>query len=193
MLPVGTEPLVLADGTKIDPISGAVVQDDLLVEVPNTADMKREIVASRKRISDLPVPPQQMNTLSVIISYSLFGINDKDIANILAIPLVQLLTIKSSDVYKDLQDSLVENIITSDSADVRGLFVQKSRTAANKMFALMDSDNEATRLTASKDVLDRSGQRPADVVEHRHRMEGGLTIHYVEKKDNIPTIDMEDF
>ena len=193
MLPVGTEPLVLADGTQIDPRSGVVIQEEPLVEVPNAADIKREIVASRKRIADLPVPPKQMNTLSVIISYSIFGINDGDISNVLAIPLAQLVAIKSSDAYKDLQSSLLANIIESDQSDVRGLFVQKSRRAADKVFSLLESESEATRMVAAKDVLDRAGQRPADVVEHRHMMEGGLTIKYVEEKDDIPTIDMEDF
>jgi len=193
MLPVGTESLVLADGTQINPISGGVVQDETFVEVPNTAEIKREITASRKRIADLPVPPAQMNTLSVIISYTLFGLNDEDISNVLSIPSSQLSSIKETDAYKDLQSTFVKNILESDLSDVRGLFVQKSRTAADKMFALMDSESETTRMVASKDVLDRAGQRPIDIIEHRHKMEGGLTIHYVEKKDNIPTIDMEDF
>ena len=55
----------------------------------------------------------------------------------------------------------------------------------------MDSDNETTRMSAAKDVLDRAGQRPADVIEHKHKMEGGLTIEYVEKKDDIPTINID--
>jgi hypothetical protein len=45
-------------------------------------------------------------------------------------------------------------------------------------------------MTAAKDVLDRAGQRPVDIIEHRHKMEGGLTIEYVDKKDDIPTIDI---
>ena len=191
MLPQGTEPLVLADGTKINPVDGHVVTDEVLVEVPNTAELKREIVASRKRISDLPVPPSQMNTISVIISYSLFGITDEDISNTLLIPLEQLQAIKSSDVYAGLQQQLLKNIVESDLSDVRGLFVQKSRKAAKTMFDLLDSDSESTRGVAAKDVLDRAGQRPVDVVEHRHKMEGGLTIEYVEKKNDIPTIDVD--
>jgi len=187
----GTEPLVLADGTKINPVDGHVVTDEILVEVPNTEEIKREIVASRKRISDLPVPPSQMNTISVIISYSLFGITDEDISNTLLIPLKQLQEIKASDAYSGLQQQLLKNIIESDMSDVRGLFVQKSRKAANTMFDLLDSDSESTRGVAAKDVLDRAGQRPVDVVEHRHKMEGGLTIEYVEKKDDIPTIDVD--
>jgi hypothetical protein len=190
MLPQGTEPLVLADGTMISPIDGDIVIEEVLVEVPNTEEIKREITASRKRISDLPVPPDQMNTISIIISYSLFGITDEDISNTLLVPLEQLKTIKDSDVYTSLQDQFIKNIVASDASNVRGMFEQKSANAANKVFSLMDSENETTRMVAAKDVLDRAGHRPADVIEHRHRMEGGLTIEYIEKKDDIPTIDI---
>ena len=195
MLPQGTEPLVLADGTKINPIDGNVINDsikDIVVEVPNTEDLKKEITASRKRISDLPVPPDQMNTISVILSYSLFGIDDQDIANVLSISLEQVTNVKKSDVYRGLQSQLVKNISESDLSDVRGMFVQQSRGAANVMFSAMNDEEIGitTRMAAAKDVLDRAGQRPVDVVEHRHKMEGGLTIEYVEKKDDIPTIDI---
>jgi len=192
MLPQGTEPLVLADGTRINPIDGAVIEEEVLVEVPNTEQIKREIVASRKRISDLPVPPGQMNTLSVVISYSLFGISDEDISSALLIPLEQLQTIKSSDEYTNLQGQFIKNILESDLSDVRGLFVERSRSAANLMIDTLDNNEVGlgTRLGVAKDVLDRAGHRPADIIEHRHKMEGGLTIEYVEKKDDIPTIDI---
>ena len=192
MLPQGTEPLVLADGTRINPINGLIIEEEVLVEVPNTEQIKREIVASRKRISDLPVPPEQMNTLSVIISYSLFGISDEDISSTLLIPLEQLHAIKSSDEYTNLQGQFIKNILESDLSDVRGLFVERSRSAANLMINTLE-DNDVglgTRLGVAKDVLDRAGHRPVDIVEHRHKMEGGLTIEYVEKKDDIPTINV---
>ena len=191
MLPQGTEPLVLADGSKINPVNGSIIQEQVLIEVPNTEEIKREIIASKKRISDLPVPTAQMNTLSVIISYTLFGISDVDISNTLHIPIDQLTTIKSSDEYKGLTDTFVKNIVESDLSNVRGMFVQKSQKVAQTMFNLLDSENEATRGSAAKDVLDRAGQRPVDVVEHRHKMEGGLTIEYVEKKKDIPTIEVD--
>tara|TARA_Y100001938_G_scaffold149707_1_gene237548 strand:- start:2491 stop:3093 length:603 start_codon:yes stop_codon:yes gene_type:complete len=194
MLPQGTEPLVLADGTKINPIDGNVVTDisEAVIEVPNTQDIKREITASRKRVSDLPVPPEQMNTISVILSYSLFGISDDDISNVISLPLDQIEKIKKSDAYEELQSQLVKNIVESDLSDVRGMFVQQSHGAAQVMFSAMNNEEHGivTRMAAAKDVLDRAGQRPVDVVEHRHKMEGGLTIEYVEKKDDIPTIDI---
>ena len=190
MLSKGTEPLILADGTVINPVDGKVVTDEELIEVPNTEQIKREIVASRRRISDLPVPPGQMNTISVIIAYSLFGINDEDISTTLFIPLDQVIAIKSSDAYSGLQEQFLKNILESDLSSVRGMFVQKGRAAADIMFNLLNSSSEATRITAAKDVLDRAGHRPIDVIEHRHKMEGGLTIEYVEKKDDVPSIDI---
>jgi len=192
MLPQGTEPLILADGTKINPIDGAILSEDdaSLVEVPNTEQLKREVVASRKRISDLPVPPEQMNTLSVIISYSLFGIANEDISNTLLIPLEQIIQIKESDTYNNLQEQFLKNILESDLSSVRGMFVQNGNKAAKIMFNLLNSGSEATQITAAKDVLDRAGHRPVDVIEHRLKMEGGLVIQYVDKKDNVPAIDI---
>jgi hypothetical protein len=192
MLPQGTEPLILADGTVINPENGSVVIDEPLVEVPNTEQIKREIVASRMRVSDLPVPPNQMNTLSVIISYSIMGVNDEDMSNTLMIPQEQIAAIKLSDEYTLLRDALVNNIMSSDASNVRNMFVEGSRNAANLMVSVVNNAEMGigTRMSAAKDVLDRAGQRPVDVVEHRHKMEGGLTIEYVEKKDNVPTIDV---
>tara|TARA_R110000823_G_scaffold51013_2_gene127458 strand:- start:1634 stop:2230 length:597 start_codon:yes stop_codon:yes gene_type:complete len=191
-LVAGSEPLILADGTRIDPMNGSVVLDEILVEVPNTETIKQEIVAARKRINDLPVPPKQMNTLSVIISYSLFGLNDNDISHILSISKTELETIKTSDVYIELQKTLVQNILASDATDVRGLFVQHSQAAAGVMFnAMIDQANGVgTRMAAAKDVLDRAGHRPADVIEHKHSLEGGLTIEYIDNKHEIPVIDV---
>ena len=191
--PTGAEPLVLADGTKIDPISGGVVKgEEVLVRVPNNAEIKREITASRKRISDLPLPPGQMNTLSVILTYSLQGISDNDISNVLTLPIKQVETIKQSDAYHELQTTIVKSILESDSDDVRNLFVQHSHLAAEFMVGVVVSDDVGigTRMSAANSILDRGGHRPVDIVEHRHRMEGGLTIEYVEKKDDIPVIDV---
>tara|TARA_R110000787_G_scaffold146484_1_gene260219 strand:+ start:2172 stop:2762 length:591 start_codon:yes stop_codon:yes gene_type:complete len=192
MLPQGSEPLILADGTVISPENGNVIVEEHVVTVPNTVDIKREITASRMRVSDLPVPPDQMNTLSVIIGYSMMGVSDDDIANVIMIPLEQIKSIKLSDEYRLVQDGIVNNIMNSDSSSVRNMFVEGSRNAASLMVQVVNDSEMGinTRMSAAKDVLDRAGQRPVDVIEHRHKMEGGLTIEYVEKKDDIPTIDI---
>jgi hypothetical protein len=192
MLPQGSEPLVLADGTKINPVDGTILVDEPFVEVPNTEAIQREIVASRMMISDLPLPPKQMNTLSVILTYSLQGISDYDIAVLLFVDEQRIKLIKESDPYRELQTIIIKNITENDLSNVRGLFVQHSRNAANVMFDVLNDDDVTvtTKMIAAKDVLDRAGHRPADVIEHRIRMEGGLTIEYVDKKDDLPHIDI---
>lgn len=193
-LPLGTEPLVLQDGTQIDPIDGTIVPDSPVVEVPNTEDIQREIVATRRRMSDLPCAPERMNVISVVLAYSLFGISEEDLAVHLGVPIEQIRALKMSDAYAEIQTSLIEQIIKSDENDVRGLFVQESRSAAKKVFTLINSEDDGTALSASKDVLDRAGQRPVDVVEHRHRVEGGLTIRYLKREEEVPiTPDLGDF
>ena len=73
------------------------------------------------------------------------------------------------------------------------MFVSSSKLAANKMVAMVNSSNEATALSAAKDILDRGGHRPADVVEHRLRVDGGLKIEIVRKdaSSSFPTIDVK--
>ena len=193
MLPTGIEPLILKDGTKINPLSGAVLKDveETVVEVPNNEAIQREMVIARRRIHELPVPPKQMNAISIILCYTLFGVSEEDISSILSIPIEQIRAIKMHDAYNDLQQALVKNVIESDLDHVRGMFVQQSVSAANVMTGLLTSESESTQMAAAKDVLDRSGPRPADVVEHRVKMEGGLRIEYVNKREEIPTIDAD--
>ena len=190
LLPIGTEPLKLADGTEISPIDGRVIEEEVLIEVPNTLAVQKEIVSARLRISDLTVPPEQMNTLSVILSYSLQGVANNDIATLLHIDEDWVANIKSSDGYKELQTTIIKNIIDSDLSDVRNLFVQHSRGAADTMLGLLGSKSESTRGSAAKDILDRAGHRPVDVIDHRHTLEGSLVIQYVEPTKDIPTIDI---
>ena len=192
-LPIGTEPLVLADGTKINPLDGKILKDDILVEVPNTREIQRDIVAARKRIADLPLPTEQMNTLSLVMAYSVFGLSDKDIGNVLGLPQEQIHNIKMNNAYNELQQNLVQSIIHSDTTEVRDLFVLNSKTSA-QLFVDTVNDSEmgiGTRLSAANNILDRAGHRPADIVEHRHKVEGGLRIEYVKKEEqDIPTIDI---
>ncbi len=193
MLNNPSDPLVLADGTIISVDDGSVVPDEpeLVVEVPNTEQLQRELTIARTRIADLPVPPQQMNSLSIIIGYTLFGVTDSDIAKLLHIDVEQLGRIKTSDSYETVRDGIIDNIIKSDMNDVRDMFARNSVSAANRMNNLLNSESEGVQLSAAKDILDRAGHRPVDVVEHNHKMEGGLTIENVErKKDDIPLIDV---
>ncbi len=187
------EPLVLADGTLVSPQTGEVIKDEqeTYVEVPNWADTQRQIVAARTRIADFPCPPSQMTSIGLVLFYSMMGISDDEIHHIIGLTVDQIGRIRVSDAYGEVQQTFLDKIVKHDIDDVRTMFVEGSRTAANKMMSLMDSESENMQLSAAKDVLDRAGQRPVDVIEHRMKVEGGLTIKYVKKDslEDLPVIN----
>lgn len=191
-LATGVEPLVLADGTKIDPEDGTVVPDaEQLIEIPTLRQMQRSYAVTQRRIDDLPVPPEKLNTLSVVLSYSLLGISDQDIGQILDMSEEQVGRIRMSDAFAEIREEIIHSIVQSDQEAVRDMIAQSGVLAATRMVDGLNSTNEATRLSAARDILDRGGHRPADIIEHRHKVEGGLRIEYVTKDDNeIPTIDI---
>ena len=192
-LPNGVEPLLLADGTKIDPDGGVVIQPSTTqVEVPTHTELQRDYVMRKRKIADLPVPPGKMTTISVVLGYSLMGVSDVEIAALLDLQETQVGRIRMSDEFREIRDEVVHNIVESDSDVVRDMLTRAGVLAASRITEGLNSNNEATRIHAAKDILDRGGHRPNDVVEHRHKVEGGLTIEHIRREEkDIPVIDIK--
>jgi hypothetical protein len=192
--------LTLADGTEIDTSTGrpytpngSTEVEPTYVQVPNYADTQRQIVAARTRIADFPVPPKAMTSVGIVLFYSMLGISDEEMSSITGLTEDQIGRIRVSDTYSTIYQDFLDKIIDHDMDDVRTMFVKGSKAAAGRMMSLMNSESEGIQIAAAKDILDRSGQRPADVVEHRHKIDGGLVIEVVRKdnKEDIPTIEHE--
>lgn len=195
------DPLKLADGTLVYPDgrivqsgdtgSTAVSREVSIVAVPTNREAQRLVVETRKKLADLPDVPKTMNAVSIVLSYSLFGLDADEIALATNLPVERIEKIKSTDAYTSMHDEVVRSIVAAESNDVRDLFIKQSRTAAATMFDALAAGKASDRIMAAKDILDRSGFRPNDVVEHRHRLDGGLTIEIVRKDEVVlPTIDM---
>lgn len=187
--------LVLADGTRIVKASGTVVRDkkpSRFVEVPAGSDAQAIVAKTRRSIAEMPLPINQMNILSVCLTYTLYGLSDAEIAVAAKLTVDQVKNIKKLSEYKDLSNNILQSILEHEAEDVRSFFKQKARTAAEKIIDLAESDNDVLAFKASQDVLDRAGFRPADVVEHKHTMENALQIEYVRRADpkDIPVIDL---
>jgi nitrate reductase alpha subunit len=76
---------------------------------------------------------------------------------------------------------------------VQAILVEHAKNAAEKVVELASSDNDVLAFKASQDILDRTGNRPVDIVEHRHRMVDALQVVFIKRDANesIPTIDVE--
>lgn len=196
MLASPSAPLKLADGRLVYS-SGEIVDPsearNEFVEVPTNREATQLVVAARRKLADLPDVPRTMNTISVVLSYSLFGLSDEEIAIATGLTELQVGTIKMNDAYAQMRDTVVGSIIASESDDVRQMFVTNSRLATNTLLSVLHrSKSEVNKISVARDILDRAGHRPADVVEHRHKLDGGLTIEIIQRDGkNVPTIDLE--
>jgi hypothetical protein len=188
--------LVLADGTRIEKATGKTIKEkktSSMIEIPSPRTAQEIVAKTRRGIADMPVQPQQMNAISLCVFYTMWGLTPQDIAIQLNITVQQVNTIKKLPEFLKLYDDIFKGVMETEANDVRGFFQQKARTAAAKIVELMDEEG-ALGFAASKDVLDRAGHRPADVVEHRHRLDNSLQIEFIKKSDNantIPVIDAE--
>jgi hypothetical protein len=81
-LPIEDEPLVLADGTKINPVNGRVIKDGSaakFVSVPSPSEAQKIIARTRMTVADLPLPPKQLSGVALVAFYTLFGLSDQEI------------------------------------------------------------------------------------------------------------------
>jgi hypothetical protein len=191
------EELVLADGTRINTRTGRPVrQNGALpgyIDVPTHRDAQRQVISVRKRLADLPEVPEKMNIIAVVAAYYMFGLNEYETALAIGCTERQVTNIRMTEAFTSLIDAMTSNIVESQQDDVRTLIAGQARSAVNVMVSAMSSENGQVAVVAAKDILDRAGHRPVDVVEHRHRVEGGLTIEYVKKggDDGMPTLELD--
>lgn len=180
--------LVLADGTKIDKSSGSVITD--VAETPELlsdedSSEKEEVEEIKQRLpvnrylNDLPGDVNSTRAVAIITSLTLFGLSDRDIAYICNTDGGKIDAIKKSQRYEDFSSGIIENIMRAQGDNVRSMFVNNAKSAAEHIISGLKSKNPEIRHMASKEVLDRGGFRPADVVEHRIRHENELKIVHI--------------
>lgn len=205
------EPLRLADGRMVMP-GGAIIDNRpqpqqqphaqvgtmrdggaTMVEIPSNREAQRLIMQTRRKLSDLPEVPKTMNAINVVLAYTLFGLDDVEIALALNMTEQQITNIRSLEAYVTMHGAVVSNIMDTETDDVRDIFRQHARTAARVLVDGLHNGNRGDRIVAAKDFLDRSGHRPSDVVNHNLHVDGGLVIEIVRRDASVqvPTIDVD--
>jgi hypothetical protein len=186
--------LTLKDGTIIHPDGSRTRPgQEKRVEIPSNSRAQQIVARANRRLGDLPSLPAQLNAMSVVLVYTLWGLVDADIAIATGLTVQQVKAIRAHDVYHTLQKDMLEQIKKADEDTVRALINEHAERAVNKVVVLMDSEDEKISLGASKDILDRAGHRPADIVEHRHMLTDTLRIEVTTRNADeaeIPAIDI---
>lgn len=196
-LPDIDDPLTLADGTIIH-IDGSVSRPSRtsrdVIEIPTHHDARKIVTNTRRALADLPLDPQSTNPVAIVLSYVLYGLSNTDIAIATGMSEKQIESIRMSDAFSALYETVKTSIIEIEADNVRGFMNAASRGAAHKVVQLMESDNEKVALTAAQDVLDRSGHRPADVILMKEQREDVMRIEFIHKdetkRNTRPIIDL---
>lgn len=172
--------VTLANGKvveKVEPLNKSAVI------MKNSAQLQYEDAKVRRKLTDLP-EVSNMNVLSQIMCYDLFGLSVQDIATITKLTEQNVRTVLMSYDYGEFKKKMLASITETDKDNVREFIAANSRKAAEKVLEIMECGNPKYALPAAQDVLDRAGHRPVDVVEHRSKMDNELRILFVSKNEN---------
>ena len=184
----------LADGTKVSTSTGQVIREKKERTTSpsfSSAPTANEMITTR--LSDLPASPRQMNGVAALIVYRLLGMPESDIAEALGTDIEKIKAIADSSLFTDLYGKVSNQVMDLNSESIRVRFAAMSRDALNKVYEIMSDSDDKNALKAAQDILDRAGHRPADIIMHRHQVEGGLKIEYISRKIDaqLPVIELE--
>lgn len=164
---------------------GDKLDDDEFVEIDSNEDIMRREISVQKKIMDLPIQGKEMNTLSVVCSYHLFGLSKDDISQLTGLTTLQVAQIQMTEAYATLMEQVSKNIYELDKKNLRAGFLKHSKKALDRIVTLVESaDEDKVSLGAAQDLLDRAGFRPVDTIEHKHSFQNELRIVHV-KKDEV--------
>ena len=173
---------------------GDVMTKDDFIEVDSHDEILRREISAQKKIIDLPIQGKEMNTLSIICSYELFGLSKEDIAQVTGLRVDQVASIQMTEAYVALMNQIAKNIYEKDQKNLRAGFLKHSGKALKKIVELVEeADEDKVSLAAAQDLLDRAGFRPVDTIEHKHSFENELKIVHIKKNENenVPVIEAE--
>lgn len=173
--------ITLPNGLEVKKVDKISSND--LVKVKTNQQLQMEDARIRHRIDELPLQGNKMNTISVVLSYYLFGLSVNDIATMLKMTSDQVGRIMMLPAFSEMQNAVSKSIIENDTEDVRQYIQKQTKRAAEKVMEIMETSAPKYALAAAQDILDRGGHRPIDIVEHINKMDGELRIVHITKDE----------
>lgn len=188
-LPEPGEPLETARGV-VQPVTPGIRR---MVEVPSNQQAVTIIEGTRRKLAELPVTPKSLNPVAVVCIYTMYGLDSQEISIATGLTIQQINTLRMTNEYALIQRAVVDTVLSAETGEVKDYIQRAAGKAAKKVESLVDSADPNVALKASKDMLDRAGLRPVDVVEVRNKMDMGLVIEVVNRKDTNerPVIDIQ--
>jgi len=203
--------LPLANGLVIDTKTGQALipstSPDAVIQQQTTRTKRTEqetVVRGRDRnnrpvrrnLIDLPADTKAVTTTGVVWLYFTLGINDAEIAEATGLKMSQVDMIKGLQLFQQLDLLLKDNIAALDASDVQKRIDRMSGKALDGLEDILEDEETkpATKSRILMNMLDRGGFSPKQVMEHRHSLEGGLTIRHIREiaqPKHMPTVEIK--
>jgi hypothetical protein len=187
-LPDANEPLLLADGTVIVP---SVASTFTRTAIPSNSQAQRLVSNTHRKLVELPALPKQINSYAAILVYTASGLSDAEISVATKFTIAQITLLRSQPAYAQLEQFIIETVKQEAAGEVKSILLNGEVKAATKVVELIDSIDDKVALAASKDLLDRGGHKAAEKLDIRADMMNTFRIEVVDKRNAVPTIDME--
>ena len=149
----------------------------------------------RRNLIDLPADTKAVTTTGVVWLYFILGINDAEIAEATGLKLSQVDMIKGLQLFTQLDHLIKDNLAALTADDIQKRIDRMAGSALDGLEDILeDPDTKpATKSRVYMNMLDRGGFSPKQVMEHRHSLEGGLTIRHIREiaqPKHMPTVDV---
>lgn len=186
-------PFTLADGTIVLPevnASGSRVvsmqtqeAEEEIEHVLDNIDLSEYEQPMQRTLAHVPIDNKSFAVHMAIISMTAWGLPDFAIGAVLGADADTIADYKAHEIHAQLVKQVIEGIRFAETASIHGYLAQKAKLAAVTVASELNSKDADRRMTAAKDILDRSGFRPVDRVEHTHSFENELRITMTRKKE----------
>lgn len=154
----------------------------------NNRDIRRGLV-------DLPADVKAVTTVGAVWLYHMLGISDAEICEALGLRMSQVDMIKGLQLFTQVDNIIKENLATLDHNDVQKRINNMSGNALDKLEDILEDDDAkpATKSRILMNMLDRGGFSARQIMEHRHTLDGSLTIRHIREvaqPKNMPMVDI---
>lgn len=154
------DPLVLPNGTVIqDP----KIRKQRVAALVNHLEPKDYRPRKQTSSKELPAPIGVMNPVALVFMYTLLGLGDREIGEVLGIGSGQVVEIRSHPAYADAFNAILQEFISTESEYIQSRIAAYSHIALETVTDIVvNGEQETNRLKASQDILDRGGIKIGD-------------------------------
>lgn len=183
LLPPPGDPYVTAIGEVIRPD-----RRPEQVEVEDAVVRPAEFRPARRcNLGDLPGPPTMMNGLAAVFMYTVMGVGDREIADVLGLNSAdRVRQVRESEAYSECFNAIADAFVSSNSELLASRVQAFAHDALTKVKTLSDNGKkEETQLRASQDLLNRAGVGPKELFARNGMANTDLRIVIVKGEQNV--------